>query len=176
MFKTCTKCLPRQNAMIDIEDFNKKVIKKKKEHRRFFVKLKSVSPKKLDQYVHTIHDEVFSCTDCLKCANCCKTTSPIFSDRDISRIAKHLRTKPSILTDKYLKLDEDKEYVLKKTPCTFLGDDNRCSIYDVRPKACREYPHTDRVKQTQILHLTQKNVEVCPAVFKIVDKLKATIK
>ena len=162
--------------MIDIEDFNRKVLKKKKEHRRFFVKLKSVNPKKLDEYVHPIHDEVFSCTDCLKCANCCKTTSPIFSDRDISRIAKHLRTKPSILTEKYLKLDEDKEYVLKKTPCTFLDDDNRCSIYDVRPKACREFPHTDRVKQTQILHLTQKNVEVCPAVFEIVDKLKAAIK
>ena len=162
--------------MINIEDFNKKVIKKKKEHRKFFSKLKNINPKKLDQYIHPIHDEVFSCTDCLKCANCCKTTSPIFSDRDISRIAKHLRTKPSVLTDKYLKLDEDKEYVLKKTPCTFLGDDNRCSIYDVRPKACREYPHTDRVKQSQILHLTKKNVEVCPAVFEIVDKLKAAIK
>lgn len=176
MFGASTKGVPSKNNMIDIDNFNKKVLKKKKEHRRFFAKLKSVNPKKLDQYIHPIHDEVFSCTDCLKCANCCNTTSPIFTDRDIARIAKHLRIKPSILTEKHLKLDEDKEYVLKTTPCTFLGDDNRCSIYDVRPKACREYPHTDRVKQSQILHLTQKNVEVCPAVFDIVDKLKAAIR
>lgn len=162
--------------MIDLEEFNKKVIKKKKEHRKFFAKLKNVNSKKLDQNIHPIHDEVFTCTDCLQCANCCKTTSPIFSDRDISKIAKYLRIKPSVLTDKYLTLDEDKEYVLKRTPCSFLGDDNRCSIYDVRPKACREYPHTDRVKQSQILDITKRNVEVCPAVFEIIDKLKARMR
>ena len=25
------------------------------------------------------------------------------------------------------------------TPCEFLGDDNKCLIYDKRPKICREY-------------------------------------
>ena len=170
------RCKDTIRITVDLERHKEQVRLKRKENTAFFKKLKKTNPQKLDALIHPLHEEVFACTDCLKCANCCKTTSPIFSDRDISRIAKHLRTKPSILTDKYLKLDEDKEYVLKKTPCTFLDDDNRCSIYDVRPKACREFPHTDRVKQTQILHLTQKNVEVCPAVFEIVDKLKAAIK
>ena len=54
--------------------------------------------------------------------------------------------------------------------------DKRCSIYDVRPKACREFPHTDRIKQKQLLSLTQKNTEVCPAVFNIIENLKKELK
>jgi len=75
-----------------------------------------------------------------------------------------------------LRIDEDRDYVLKSVPCTFLGEDNYCSIYDVRPKACREFPHTDRIKQHQLLKLTEKNMEVCPAVFSIIEKLKLNLK
>ena len=53
-----------------------------------------------------------------------------------------------------------------------LSEDNYCSIYDVRPKACRKFPHTDRIKQKQLLKITEKNVQVCPAVYDIVEKLK----
>ena len=145
---------------------------KLKENVKFFKRLKRMKPKVLDQMIHPLHEEVFSCTDCLKCANCCSTTSPLFTDKDISRIAKYLRIKPSVVVSQYLKIDEDRFYVLKKAPCTFLGADNYCSIYDARPKACRGYPHTDRAKQSQLLKITEKNVEVCPAVFEIVEKLK----
>ena len=110
----------------------------------------------LDKLIHPLHKEVFKCTDCLKCANCCKTTSPLFTDKDIIRIAKHVRLKPSKFTEKYLRIDEDRDYVLQSTPCSFLENNNYCSIYDVRPKACREYPHTDRIKQHQLLKLTEK--------------------
>ena len=158
---------------MDLEKHRALVQQKKKENKKFFQQLKREKPKVLDQKIHQLHDEVFACTDCLECANCCTTTGPMFTDKDISRIAKHLRLKPSEFTEKYLRIDEDKDYVLQSVPCTFLGDDNRCSIYDVRPKACREFPHTDRVKQHQILNLTQKNIAVCPAVFEIVEKLKA---
>ena len=145
---------------------------KRKENKQFFKRLKKVKPKVLDKFIHPIHDDVFACTDCLKCANCCTTTGPLFTDKDISRIAKYLRIKPSEFVDRYLRIDEDNDYVLQSVPCTFLGEDNCCSIYAVRPKACREYPHTDRIKQYQLLKLTEKNVDVCPAVFEIVEKLK----
>jgi Fe-S-cluster containining protein len=65
--------------------------------------------------------------------------------------------------------------VLKSLPCSFLGKNNYCTIYNVRPKACREFPHTDRIKQYQLLDLIQKNIEVCPAVFNIVEKLKTNL-
>jgi Fe-S-cluster containining protein len=148
---------------------------KRKENKWFLNRLKKVKPKVLDQLIHPLHKKVFECTNCLECANCCKTTGPLFTDKDISRIAKYLRIKPSKFTDKYLHIDEDRDYVLKSLPCSFLGKNNYCTIYNVRPKACREFPHTDRIKQYQLLDLIQKNIEVCPAVFNIVEKLKTNL-
>ena len=58
--------------------------------------------------------------------------------------------KPQQFTEQFLQLDEENDYVLKSVPCTFLDADNYCSIYEVRPKACREFPHTDRKKFQQI--------------------------
>jgi Fe-S-cluster containining protein len=126
----------------------------------------------LDQKMHRLHDEAFEHIDCLACANCCRTTGPLITQKDIERISKHLRLKPGAFVQKYLFIDEDQDYVFKSMPCPFLGDDNYCSIYDVRPKACREYPHTDRKNQQGILSLTQKNALLCPAVafiFKEID-------
>ena len=161
---------------MDLAQHKDQVKFKRKENEQFFKSLKKVKPKVLDKLVHHLHDEVFECTDCLKCANCCTTTGPLFTDKDISRIAKYLKIKPSKFTETYLRVDEDRDYVLKSVPCTFLRKDNYCSIYDVRPKACREFPHTDRIKQHQLLKLTEKNMEVCPAVFSIIEKLKLNIK
>ena len=157
---------------MDLAQHKLQVKIKRKENKQFFNRLKKVKPKYLDKIIHPLHNQVFECTDCLECANCCKTTSPIFTDKDISRIAKHLRIKPSELAEKNLLIDEDRDYVLQSVPCTFLGKDNYCSIYDVRPKACNEFPHTDRKKQSQLLKLTEKNIEVCPAVLTIIEKLK----
>ena len=123
---------------------------KHKENKNFFSKLKKKTPKNLDYLMQELHEEEFERTDCLECANCCKTTGPLFTMKDIERIAKHLKMKHQLLIDTYLKIDEENDYVLQSVPCTFLGADNYCSIYDVRPKACREFPHTDRKKFQQI--------------------------
>jgi Fe-S-cluster containining protein len=161
---------------MDLAQHKEQVKFKRKENEQFFKRLKKVKPKVLDKLVHPLHDEVFECTDCLECANCCTTTGPLFTDKDIARIAKHLRIKPSEFVAKYLRIDEERDYVLQSVPCIFLGKDNYCTIYDVRPKACKEFPHTDRIKQNQLLNLTEKNIEVCPAVFSIIEKIKLTLK
>ncbi|MCC9814024.1 YkgJ family cysteine cluster protein, partial [Streptococcus agalactiae] len=117
---------------------------KQGEHRKFLASLKKKAPKNLDKIVQQIHQEVFQEIDCTACANCCKTLGPLFTEADISRISKHFRMKLSAFEDLFLEVDEDGDKVFKAMPCPFLGDDNLCSIYDVRPKACREFPHTDR--------------------------------
>lgn len=123
----------------------------------------------LDDQFHTKHHAEFNQRDCLACANCCRTTSPIFRDRDIDRLAKHLRIRPADLIDQHLKLDEDGDYVLRIAPCPFLDlEDNKCSVYEHRPLACREYPHTDRKNMLGILDLTERNTRVCPAVANII--------
>ncbi|GGH39908.1 Fe-S-oxidoreductase [Mangrovimonas yunxiaonensis] len=159
-----------------LDSLQKRAKDKHKENKDFFKKLKKKPPKQLDYIMQELHDETFAKTDCLSCANCCKTTGPLFTDKDIQRIAKHLRVKPSQFIDEYLRLDEDNDYVLQSVPCTFLDAENYCMIYDVRPKACREFPHTDRKKFQQIAHLTMKNVAICPAAFNIVEAMKSRIK
>lgn len=143
------------------------------ESKKYFDKLKKRTPKNLDLVMQELHDAEFENTDCLTCANCCKTTSPIFTEKDIQRIAKHFKIKEFDFISQYLVRDKDDFYVLKTAPCTFLDlNDNTCSIYDVRPKACKEYPHTNRRKFIQIANLTLKNTEICPATFNIVEALK----
>ena len=139
----------------------------------YLKKLKVKSPKNLDDTFRNLHNEAFDKIDCLTCGNCCKTTSPIFIDTDVDRIAKHLKMSPSAFAEKYLRVDEDNFQVLKTAPCSFLDGDNFCHIYEVRPRACREYPHTDRKRMSQILDLTLENTLVCPAVEQIVDRLKS---
>lgn len=139
--------------------------------KKTFRKWKQSKPKDLDAKFHSAHEQEFKKMDCLTCANCCKTTSPIFRDADIRRIAKHLRMKESQFISSYLKMDEENDYVLQKSPCHFLGSENKCDIYEVRPLACREYPHTDRKNMFQILELTVQNTLICPAVSRIVQKI-----
>lgn len=119
-----------------------------------------------------LHEEEFRKTDCLSCANCCKTTGPLFTNADVERIAKHLKLKPAEFQQKYLRVDEENDLVLQTVPCVFLDAENYCLIYDVRPKACREYPHTDRKKFHQIANLTLQNVAICPAAYNIVEAMK----
>lgn len=161
--------------MDEIDKIKTRAKKHLKSNRRLIDVLKKKDNLTVDTLLHEAHEKAFSCIDCLQCANCCKTTGPLFTKKDIERIAKHLRQKPGDFVQQYLKIDEDRDYVLKSVPCTFLGADNFCSIYDVRPKACQEYPHTDRVKQKQILNLNLKNVEICPAVEKVFEEVRGKL-
>lgn len=160
----------------DLQQLKALAKKQQNENKKFFTRLKNKPPKNLDYQVQQIHNEVFEKTNCLQCANCCKTTGPLFTNTDIERIAKHLRLKPQEFISKYLYIDEDKDYVFRSLPCPFLDTENYCLIYEFRPKACREYPHTDRKKIHQISKLTIKNTEICPAAFEIVQQMKAKIK
>lgn len=135
-------------------------------------KLKKSKPKNLDDVTHQAHDLAFTKIDCLTCANCCKTTSPTFYERDIDRISKHLKIKPSVVIANYLHKDEVGDYVLNVAPCPFLDYENYCTIYESRPTACREYPHTNRKRFYQILDISVKNTEICPAVADVFEQLK----
>lgn len=145
-------------------------------YKKLFQHLKKHPSARIDRLFSELHDEVFSETDCISCANCCKTTSPIFRERDIERIAASLKMSPGNFSEKYLKTDEDYDKVLIKTPCPFLLDDNKCSIYDVRPLACSGYPHTNRKNIIGISELTLKNSLICPAVQNILERVETLIR
>ncbi|WP_142604612.1 YkgJ family cysteine cluster protein [Solitalea koreensis] len=158
--------------MMDLSQLKHEANNRKKANKKYFDRLKNKKPKEVDDAFHALHEEVFAEVDCLKCGNCCRTTGPLFTQKDIERLAGHFRIRPAAFVDRYLRIDEDNDYVLQSVPCPFLGADNYCSVYEDRPKACREYPHTDRKQMHQILNLTLKNIPICPAVFEVVERMK----
>ena len=146
---------------------------KKGENKQFLAKTKRL--RGLEKKLPELHDEAFSKISCLDCANCCKTISPRFKTPDVVRIAKELGMKQSVFIETYLRLDEDGDFVVKSSPCPFLGDDNMCSIYEVRPGDCRKYPYTDSGEFFEHPNTTLKNSTTCPAVFYVLERLKEII-
>jgi uncharacterized protein len=118
-----------------------------------------------------LHKEAFEKNDCLSCAACCKNYSPRFKTPDIKRISKHLRMRESEFIDTYLNVDNEGDFVVKSTPCPFLGSDNYCSIYEVRPSDCARFPYTDEDVLIKRQQLTLKNASFCPITFYVLKKL-----
>lgn len=160
---------------MDLDKFYARAAALKEKNLAFLNRLKKRPPPELDKIFATQHEQVFKKINCLSCANCCKTTSPIFYQKDIERAARALKMKPGEFLQTYLHMDEEGDFVLNTAPCPFLNTDNTCSIYESRPAACREYPHTNRKNMRQILDLTYRNTLVCPAVLEIVERVKKTI-
>ena len=156
--------------MITPEELKVLAAKAEPVFKQFYKKNKK-KLEKMDGEIHYLHEVHSAEIDCLQCANCCRSLGPAIYDKDIERIAKALRMKPSEVVSQYLKIDEDKDYVFKLMPCPFLMPDNYCSIYESRPKACREYPHTDRKKFVQIYNLTVKNSATCPIAYKVLESI-----
>lgn len=159
------------NKQTDIKTLSVLASKAQPEWKRYFAKNKK-KLENMDDIVHELHDEYSESIDCLSCANCCRTLGPRITDKDVERIGKALRLKPNEVISRYLRIDEDGDMVFQSMPCPFLGDDNYCAIYESRPKACREYPHTDRKRFYQIYNLSIKNASTCPIAYNVLEDLR----
>ena len=159
----------------DYQAFRLRAGGKKERYRQILKRLKKLSDSHVDWMFAETHTRVFEEVDCLTCAFCCRYTGPRWTRQDIRRVSSELHMKEGQFESIYLHIDEDGDYVFKSMPCPFLLADNKCSIYEVRPKACREYPHSDRKKMKQVFDLTLKNSTCCPAVEKILDSLSSEI-
>lgn len=145
-----------------------------KEHQKAYKRLLEKGNKnKMLAAMPELHEEAFSKINCLECANCCKNYSPRFKQPDIKRIAKKLKIKEGELVSKYLRLDEDGDFVTKTSPCPFLASDNTCNIYEDRPSDCARYPYTNEDVLVKRVPLTLKNATVCPATFMVLERLLA---
>lgn len=155
-------------------DLNKLTLRaqsKKRDFKLLAQKVRKLKPQKADELFRQLHHQAFEHIDCLECANCCRGLGPRIFEADIARMASALKMKSPDFVNTYLRIDEDGDYVFNSMPCPFLQDDNYCMVYASRPKACREYPHTDQKNIRSVLSLCVKNTETCPAVFEIFEKL-----
>jgi uncharacterized protein len=151
-----------------LHNWQKKSAEHKKAYAQFLKKTdKNIVLKRLPQ----LHEEAFEQVDCLDCANCCKNYSPRFKTPDIKRISKQLGLRESSFIEKYLRVDEDGDFVVKQSPCPFLNGDNTCCIYDFRPSDCARFPYTDEDIIIRRQALTIKNSEFCPITFYVLEKL-----
>lgn len=140
-----------------------------KRYKKLLARLKKRVPRDLDEVFQSAHEKAFEEIDCLRCANCCVTTGPGLLERDIERLAGALRMRPVAFTRRYLRRDEENDWIFKKMPCPFLGADNYCAVYVDRPKACRDYPHTDRKNIHQLFPKTLKNATICPIAARVLQ-------
>lgn len=154
------------------DNWQKKAIDNQKQYKQL---LRNADKNRLLRQLPALHEDAFANVDCLECAACCKNYSPRFKTPDIKRISKLLRLKESVFIDTYLRLDEDGDYVVKQAPCPFLGGDNRCSIYDSRPSDCSRFPYTDEDVFLKRQAITLKNATFCPAVFTVLEKIRAQL-
>ena len=158
-----------------IKEWNNKKQESRKETQTILKKLKRKKGKRLDESADATHASVFSKINCLDCANCCTSIPPIVTKTDSARIAKKFGMKPAEFEQAYLITDEDGDTVMNTSPCPFLQNDNTCLIYDIRPKACRQFPHTDNMDFSKKMKLHVLNAQICPGVFHIIRRLEEVV-
>ena len=151
-----------------LQNWQKKSSDNQKKYKQF---LNRADKNKVLKKLPVLNDEAFNNVNCLDCAACCKNYSPRFKTPDLKRIAKHLKLKEGEFIERYLVLDNEGDYVVKSKPCPFLGIDNYCSIYEVRPSDCTRFPYTDEDIILKRQALTLKNSSFCPIVYFVLEKL-----
>lgn len=157
---------------VNLRSFRSKVKKNKTVFKRFLNKLLKEQPRGLDKIAAATDKEVWQETDCLTCANCCKTMSPTYTTADIKRISAHLEMTPDEFKKKWLRKDRGGDWLNKTEPCQFLNlENNYCAIYEVRPKDCAGFPHHTKRRMVDYMHVYKQNVEYCPATYKLVEKM-----
>ncbi|MFM7672516.1 MAG: YkgJ family cysteine cluster protein [Bacteroidota bacterium] len=144
-----------------------------KVYRQF---LERVNRNKALALLPDLHEAASEATDCLQCAQCCKSFSPRFKTPDIKRISRVMGLRESEFIERYLKVDDEGDYVTRTTPCPLLGADNHCSIYADRPSDCRRFPYTDEDVLIKRSRITLENVRFCPITYRVVEGLMEKLK
>jgi len=158
---------------VNFRSFKQKVRYHEKAFKKFLGRVEKNPPKGLDKIAEEIDAEVWKEVDCLSCANCCKSMTPTFTEKDVKRISAHVGMSVIDFKEKWLKYEKsDKDWVNQTQPCQFLNlQNNMCSIYEVRPVDCSGFPHLKKKKMVEYIHVHQQNIEYCPATYKMVEKM-----
>ena len=117
---------------------------------------------------------------CTGCGNCCRETLVMLTDSDVRRLAegtgRPLADFVRFVPEGDIGLEKrspwwvrlaTRRYVItlrwNRSACVFLGEDNRCTVYEHRPVACREHPFDIQHSESgALLHLTMSRVVECP--------------
>jgi Fe-S-cluster containining protein len=161
---------------LDRNHFDLGVNKQKRSFRRFLTRLQRKPPRGLDRLAANLDKQVWQETDCLSCGNCCKQMSPTYTNKDIRKISKHLGMTVAEFKFKWLVRDKDGDWINRSLPCQFFDlQTNKCGIYEIRPADCAGFPHLPKRKMVEYMHVHKQNLEMCPATFRLVEKLRRVV-
>jgi len=161
---------------INLKLFRKNVKNNKSAFKRFLTRLEKNPPRGLDKIAAQTDAEMWKNNDCLSCANCCKTMSPTYTGTDLRRISQHFGMTVNEFKAKWLYKDRNGDWLNKNQPCQFLNlEDNKCSIYPIRPRDCAGFPHHTKKRMVEYMHVFKQNIEYCPATYKLVEMMKERI-
>lgn len=140
---------------------------------RFLNRVNRNAPRNLQDIAIKANNDVWDGIDCLSCANCCKTMTPTYTPKDLQKIAAYLKTPVAEIKKKWLKKERGTgNWLNKTTPCQFLDlQTNLCGIYEVRPADCAGFPHLNKRKMIDYLHVHKQNLDECPATFRLIEKM-----
>lgn len=124
--------------------------------------------------------------ECKRCGECCRYCSPISLDEEECRaIAGYLGQRDQAFTERYIDVLHNSredgfagaDLVIRKEPgmhCPFYDAMRGCSIYEVRPAACRIFPYL----QEDVIDESVNNRRMvcfsnCPAAVELDEKIRA---
>ncbi len=152
--------------------------KKRNENFRFrsFMKSRDHS----DRILRRIAEGVQAQIDCTACGNCCKTSTTAIGDRDVARLARHLRISREQFLADYTMLDDEGALSLKFSPetgCVFL-EGKLCSVYEARPDTCLRYPHLVRGAGSIASRMWSfvDRASICPIVYNSLEAFKQELR
>ena len=114
---------------------------------------------------------------CQTSGNCCKCPGVVYvTSTDIQGMATCLSLSEFDFRQRYVIKQNGWDVISTTThrPNCFLDEQNRCQVYEHRPKACRTYPNWDIIWESEAS--LKKECELCPGLNSAVNLAKKTFK
>ncbi len=120
-----------------------------------------------------LKNQILAGFSCHKSGNCCRAPGFVYvTAADISKMAAHLGLAEAAFREGYVRRHKGWEVIAAPDfrPNCFLDEENRCSVYEHRPVACRTYPHWPEIWASE--EAVQEEVARCPGLKAAVAKLQ----
>ena len=131
-----------------------------------------------ERRIRRLAEEIECGFDCLVCANCCKVATVRLSERDVAKLARHLRVSPDRFLREYTQISPEEGLILRRTDegCVFL-DGTHCLVYEARPGNCADFPHTIRGDGSFISRMWDfaDRACYCPIVYNTLEAIKEEV-
>ena len=149
--------------------------KNETENLHFRELLKQKDSNTIDAIVFKLNNEITPQIDCTQCGNCCRSLMINLDDADAARLSRHLQIYKEDFYNRFVERSSQGTLaVMNMIPCHFLAE-NKCTVYEVRPNECREFPGLHHPGFTKRLFTIFMHYGRCPIIYNVVEKLKEEV-